>query len=97
VHGIERHLLFVSLGPKMDHPSSVEPPPWNVQQCYAHVDDNEEGDGAPSTETDTRSRMADKHPVAPRTLEEEAWELRNHGSARESDQQASLDDTKLVG
>jgi hypothetical protein len=72
VHGVERHLLFVSLAPKMDHPSSVEPPPWNMQQCYAHVDDNEEGDRAPSTETDTRNRMADKHPVAPRTLEEEA-------------------------
>jgi hypothetical protein len=49
----------------MDHPRSVEPPPWNVQQCYAHVDDNEEGDGAPSIGTDTKSKTTDKHPVAP--------------------------------
>jgi hypothetical protein len=47
----------------MDHPRSGEAPPWNMQQCYAHVDDNEEGDGALSAETDTRSRMIDKHPV----------------------------------
>jgi hypothetical protein len=65
VHGIERHLLYMSLAPRMDHPRSVEPPPRNVQQCYTHVNDNEEEDGAPSTGTDTRSRMADKHPVAP--------------------------------
>jgi hypothetical protein len=49
----------------MDHPRSVEPPPWNVQQCYAHVDDNEDGGGAPSTGTDTRSKMGEKQPVAP--------------------------------
>jgi hypothetical protein len=30
----------------------------------AHVDDNEGGEGAPSTGTDTRSRMAEKQPVA---------------------------------
>jgi hypothetical protein len=69
VHGVERHLLYVSLAPEMDHPKSVEPPPLNVQQCYAHVDDNEEGVRAPST--DTRSRIAEKQPVVPRTLEEE--------------------------
>jgi hypothetical protein len=51
----------------MDHLRSVEPPPRNVQQCYAHID-VEEGDGAPSTETDTRSRTTDKHPVAPEHL-----------------------------
>jgi hypothetical protein len=49
----------------MDHLRSVEPPPRNVQQCYAHVDDNERGEGAPSTRIDTRSRMAEKQPVAP--------------------------------
>jgi hypothetical protein len=49
----------------MDHSRSVEPPPWNMQQCYAHVDNNEEEDGAPSTGTGTRSRTTDKHPVAP--------------------------------
>jgi hypothetical protein len=48
----------------MDHPRSVEPPSRNVQQCYAHIDDNEGGEGAPSTGTDTRSRMAEKQPVA---------------------------------
>jgi hypothetical protein len=55
----------MSLEPRMDHLRSVEPPPRNVQQCYAHVDDNEEGGGAPSTGTDTRSRMAKKQPVTP--------------------------------
>jgi hypothetical protein len=49
----------------MDHPRSVGPPSQNVQQCYTHVDDNEEGDGAPSTGIDTRSRVAEKQPVAP--------------------------------
>jgi hypothetical protein len=34
-----------------------------MQQCYAHVDDNEEGGGAPSTRIDTRNKTADKHPV----------------------------------
>jgi hypothetical protein len=48
----------------MDHPRSVEPPSWNMQQCYAHIDDNEEGGEAPSTRTDTRSRMAEKQLVA---------------------------------
>jgi hypothetical protein len=37
-----------------------------MQQCYAHVDDNEGGGGGtPSTGIDTRSRMAEKQPVAP--------------------------------
>jgi hypothetical protein len=48
----------------MDHPRSVEPPPRNVQQCYAHADNNEGGEGTLSTRTDTRSRMAEKQPVA---------------------------------
>jgi hypothetical protein len=82
--------------PGMHHPRSVEPPPRNVQQCNAHAD-VEEGDGAPSIRIDIGSRRAEKHPVAPRTLEEEAKELRDHGDAGESDQQASSDDTKLVG
>jgi hypothetical protein len=56
--------MYVSLAPEMDHPRSVEPPPWNMQQCYTHIDDNEEGDGAPSIGIDTRSRTAGKHPVA---------------------------------
>jgi hypothetical protein len=30
VHGVERHLLYVSLAPGMDHSRSVEPPPWNM-------------------------------------------------------------------
>jgi hypothetical protein len=65
VHGIERHLLYVSLTLGMDHPRSVEPPPRNVQQCNTQVDDNEEGDRAPSTGIDTRSMMAGKHLVTP--------------------------------
>jgi hypothetical protein len=58
------HLLYMSLAPGMDHLRSMEPPPQNMQQCYAHVDDNEEGDRAPSTGTDTRSRTTNKHLVA---------------------------------
>jgi hypothetical protein len=46
----------------MDHPRSMEPPPRNMQQCYAHVD-VEEGDGAPSVGRNTGSRRAEKHPV----------------------------------
>jgi hypothetical protein len=47
----------------MDHPRRVEPPPQNVQQCYAHVV-VEKGDGAPSAGTDTGSRKTEKHLVA---------------------------------
>jgi hypothetical protein len=36
-----------------------------MQQCYAHVNDNVGGEGAPSTGIDTRSRVAEKQPVAP--------------------------------
>jgi hypothetical protein len=61
---MERHTLYVSLVPGMDHPRSVEPPPWNMQRCYAHVN-VEKGDGAPSTRTNTGSRTTEKHPVAP--------------------------------
>jgi hypothetical protein len=64
VHDVERHLLYVSLAPGMDHSRSMEPPPWNVQQCYAHVN-VEEGDGAPSAGIDIGSRRAEKHPVTP--------------------------------
>jgi hypothetical protein len=49
----------------MDHPRSVEPPPRNMHQWYAHADDNKGGEVASSTGTDTRSRVAEKQPVAP--------------------------------
>jgi hypothetical protein len=45
----------------------VEPPPRNMQQCYAHVD-VEKGDEAPSAKTNTDSGRAEKHPVAPEHL-----------------------------
>jgi hypothetical protein len=54
----------MSLAPRMDHPRSVEPPPWNIQQCYAHVNNNVGGEGAPSTGIDTRSMVAEKQPAA---------------------------------
>jgi hypothetical protein len=38
VHGVERHNLFVSLAPGVEHPQSVEPPPRNVQRCYIEED-----------------------------------------------------------
>jgi hypothetical protein len=54
----------MSLVPGMDDPRSVEPPPQNVQQCYAHID-VKEGNKAPSATIDTSSRRAEKHPVTP--------------------------------
>jgi hypothetical protein len=39
---VERHILFVSLVPRVEHPQSVEPPPLNVQRCYVHVEDDHE-------------------------------------------------------
>jgi hypothetical protein len=42
VHGVERHNLFVSLVPGVEHPQSVEPPLLNVQRCYVHVEDDHE-------------------------------------------------------
>jgi hypothetical protein len=64
VHDVERHMLYVPLVPRMDHPRSVEPLPRNVQRCYAHVN-VEKGDEAPSTETNTGSRATEKHLVTP--------------------------------
>jgi hypothetical protein len=32
--------MFMSLAPGVEHPQSVEPPPWNVQRCYVHFEDN---------------------------------------------------------
>jgi hypothetical protein len=78
----------------MDHPRGVEPPPRNVQRCYAHVN-VEKGDRAPSTRTSTSSKNTEKH-LATLELKEEVEEFRDHGGARESDQQASSDNTKLV-
>jgi hypothetical protein len=57
---VERHALYVSLAPRMDHPRGVEPPPRNVQRCYAHVN-VEKGDRAPSTRTSTSSKNTEKH------------------------------------
>jgi hypothetical protein len=37
---MERHNLFMSLAPGVEHPQSVEPPPLNAQQCYVHVKDD---------------------------------------------------------
>jgi hypothetical protein len=37
---MERHNLFVSLAPGVEHPQSMEPPPRNVQQCYVLVEDD---------------------------------------------------------
>jgi hypothetical protein len=64
VHDIERHVLYVFLVPRMDHPRSMEPPLQNVQRCYAHVN-VEKGDEAPSTRTNTGNRAIEKHPVTP--------------------------------
>jgi hypothetical protein len=42
VHGVERHNLYVSLAPRVEHPQSMEPPPLNVQRCYVHIKDDHE-------------------------------------------------------
>jgi hypothetical protein len=42
VHGVERHNLFVSLAPGVEHPHSVELPPRNVQRCYEDTEDDHE-------------------------------------------------------
>jgi len=39
---VERHNLFVSLVPGVEHPQSVEPPPLNVPWFYVHVEDDHE-------------------------------------------------------
>jgi hypothetical protein len=39
---MERHNLFVSLAPGVEHPQSVEPPLLNAQRCYMHVEDDHE-------------------------------------------------------
>jgi hypothetical protein len=75
---VERHLLYVSLAPGMDHPRSVEPLPRNVQQCYAHVNVEEE-DGAPSAGTDIDSRRAEKHPVTPEHSNKRSGSLETTG------------------
>jgi hypothetical protein len=51
----------------MDHLRSGEPPPRNMQRCYAHVN-VEKGDRAPSTGTSTSSKRTEKHPAAPEHL-----------------------------
>jgi hypothetical protein len=40
MHDVERHNLFVSLAPRVEHPQSVEPPSWNVERCYVHIEDD---------------------------------------------------------
>jgi hypothetical protein len=42
VHGVERHNLFVSLAPRVEHPHSVELPPRNVQRFYEDIEDDHE-------------------------------------------------------
>jgi hypothetical protein len=47
---MERHNLFVSLVPRVEHPESMEPPPRNMQWCYVHI----EGDHDPRAPVGTR-------------------------------------------
>jgi hypothetical protein len=71
VHGMERHNLFVSLAPEVEHPQSVEPPPHNVQRCYVDVkDDHESGARA----------GAGKSSSAPDQLKKRAKSSRAHES-----------------
>lgn len=68
VNGVERHLLFVSLPPGADHPQSMEPPPRNVQRCYAHVSDDDDDAGAlgaSKTALTSRKKRISKGPEGP--------------------------------
>jgi hypothetical protein len=72
VHGMERHNLFVSLAPGVEHPQSVEPPPRNVQRCYK--DDHK-----------SRARAgAGKSPSAPDQSKKRAGSSRTHESPEDS-------------
>jgi hypothetical protein len=52
---MERHNLYMSLAPRVEHPQSVEPPPLNMRRCYMDVEDNHE----------SRARaVAEKSPIA---------------------------------
>jgi hypothetical protein len=42
VHGVERHNLYMSLAPGVEHPHSVEPPPLNTRWCYVDIEDDHE-------------------------------------------------------
>jgi hypothetical protein len=63
VNGVERHNLFMSLTPGVEHPQSVEPPPWNVERCYEHIEDDhdsraQEGTGKSPVATDQSKKRA---------------------------------------
>jgi hypothetical protein len=51
-----------------------------MQQCYAHVNDNEGGEGAPSTGIDMRSRMAEKQLVTPEHSKKRPGSLESMGN-----------------
>jgi hypothetical protein len=63
VHGVERHNLFMSLAPRVEHSQSVEPPPWNVQWCYVRIEDDHDsgawaGTGKSPVTTDQSKKRA---------------------------------------
>jgi hypothetical protein len=60
---MERHTLYVSLAPGVEHPESVEPSPLNVQWCYEHDDDEELGTS--SANLDAERSQADESPERP--------------------------------
>jgi hypothetical protein len=72
---MERHNLFVSLAPGVEHPQSVELPPRNVQRCYEDVKDDREA-GARSG--------AGKSPSAPDQLKKRAGSSRAQESSEDS-------------
>jgi hypothetical protein len=49
VYGVERHNLFVSLVPRVEHLQSMEPPPQNVQWCYMLIEDDHNSEARAGT------------------------------------------------
>jgi hypothetical protein len=72
---MERHNLFVSLAPRVEHPQSVEPPPWNVQRCYEDVE---------SDHVDRARAGAGKSPSAPEQSKKRARSSRAQESLEDS-------------
>jgi hypothetical protein len=40
VNGVERHNMFVSLAPGVEHPQSMELPPRNMERWYMLIEDD---------------------------------------------------------
>jgi hypothetical protein len=72
---VERHNLYVSLTPGVEHPQSVEPPPLNARWCYVDVEDDHK----------SRARaVARKSPIATDQSKKRAGSSRENESPEDS-------------